>query len=205
GLLPALDAKLPAWMHNGQPRIIIVGGGFGGVKCARTLTRQLQRAQAEVVLFNQENHLVFSPLLAEVVGSSLNPLDVVVPLRQLLPGFFCRTEEVPNIDLAANELEYQAENSQLARLHYDHLVIACGSVTNLNVVPGMADHAFPLKTVGDAAALRSHVIQQMEKAEVCANPEQRCWRLRFIVVGGGYSGVEVAGEINDLVRTSARY
>ena len=192
-------------MHNGQPRIIIVGGGFGGVKCARTLTRQLQRAQAEVVLFNQENHLVFSPLLAEVVGSSLNPLDVVVPLRQLLPGVFCRTEEVQNIDLAANEVEYQAENSQLARLHYDHLVIACGSVTNLNVVPGMADHAFPLKTVGDAAALRSHIMEQMEKAEVCTDPERRRWHLAFIVVGGGYSGVEVAGEVDDLVRSSACY
>src|SRR6267143_1464223 len=188
-----------------KSRIIIVGGGFGGVKCAETLRSKLSSDEAEIVLFNEENHLVFSPLLAEVVGSSLNPMDVVVPLRQFLPGVLCRTEEVQNVDLAANEVEYEAEDGQLVRMRYDHLVIACGNVTNLNVVPGMADHAFPLKTVGDAAALRSQVIQQMEKAEVCGDTEQRCWRLRFIVVGGGYSGVEVAGEINDLVRTSARY
>src|SRR5438552_2137933 len=180
-------------MHNDQPRIIIIGGGFGGVKCAQWLARELQPGQAEVVLFNAENHLVFSPLLAEVVGSSLNPLDIVVPLRQLLPGVFCRTEEVQNIDLARNEIEYEAEDGNLARIGYDHLVLACGNVTNLNVVPGMADHAFPLKTLGDAATLRSHIIEQMEKAEVCTDAGRRGRHLTFIIVGGGYSGVEVAG------------
>src|SRR5438105_2456120 len=186
-------------------RIIIVGGGFGGVKCAQVLSKKLSADEAEIVLFNEENHLVFSPLLAEVVGSSLSPLDVIVPLRQLLPKIYCRTESVQNVDLKAKEVEYHTFEGRSACMKYDQVVVACGNVTNLNVVPGMADHAFPLKSVGDAAALRSHVIQQMEKAEVCADPEQRCWRLRFIVVGGGYSGVEVAGEINDLVRTSARY
>jgi NADH:quinone reductase (non-electrogenic) len=188
-----------------KARIIVLGGGFGGVKCAETLSQDLRSDQAEVVLFNRENHLVFSPLLAEVVGSSINSLDVVVPLRQLLPGVFCRTEDVRAIDLSKHEVEYEDEDCQRARMAYDHLVLGCGSVTNLNVVPGMADHAFPLKTVGDAAALRSHIIGQMERAEVAANPERRKWRLRFLVVGGGYSGVEVAGEINDLVRGSARY
>ena len=83
-----------------QTRVIIVGGGFGGVKCAQSLCRQLAPEQAEIVLFNRENHLAFSPLLAEVVGSSINSLDVIVPLRQLLPRVFCRTEEVQDIDLA---------------------------------------------------------------------------------------------------------
>ena len=75
-------------------RIIIVGGGFGGVKCAKTLCGQLSPTEAEIVVFNKENHLVFSPLLADVVGSSINALDVVVPLRQLLPRVACRTESV---------------------------------------------------------------------------------------------------------------
>src|SRR5205823_8108257 len=118
-----------------KARILIVGGGFGGVKCAAALSRALPQSRAEIVLFNSENHLVFSPLLAEVVGSSLNPMDVVVPLRQLLPGVLCRTEEVQNVDLVSNEVEYEAEDGQLVRMRYDHLVIACGNVTNLNVVP----------------------------------------------------------------------
>jgi NADH dehydrogenase len=188
-----------------KSRIIIVGGGFGGVKCAETLRKKLSLDEAEIVLFNEENHLVFSPLLAEAVGSSLSPLDVVVPLRQLLPRVHCRTEAVLNIDLAKNEVEHQSDEGHPCRMHYDHVVIACGSATNLNVVPGMADHSFPLKSVGDAAALRSHVMEQMERAEVCADPEHKKWHLTFVVVGAGFSGAEAAGEINDLVRDSARY
>jgi len=188
-----------------KKRIIIIGGGFGGVKCAETLSRELRREAVDVVLFDRQNHLVFSPLLAEVVGSSINPLDVVVPLRQLLPRVFCRTEEIRNIDFAKNEVEYHGEDGRPARMHYDHLVVACGSVTNLNVVPGMADHAFPLKTVADAANLRSHIMARMESAEICAESGRKCWHLTVLVVGGGYSGVEAAGEINDLLRDSARY
>ncbi|HTL54997.1 MAG TPA: FAD-dependent oxidoreductase [Candidatus Limnocylindrales bacterium] len=188
-----------------RARIIIIGGGFGGVKCAQTLTRGLTSEEAEVVLFDRQNHLVFSPLLAEVVGSSLNPLDCIVPLRQLLPRVYCRTEEVRGIDAANRQIEYQAADSQWSRMSYDHLVIACGNATNLNVVPGMADHAFPLKTLADAYRLRSHLMGQMEQAEVSTAVERRCWRLTVVVVGGGYSGVESAGEINDLLRDSARY
>ncbi len=187
-----------------RKRIVIIGGGFGGVKCARTLCKQLRAGDAEIVLFNKENHLVFSPLLADAVGSSLNLQDVVVPLRQLLPGVQCRTEEISHIDLGANRVDFGSEDGP-RHLHYDHLVIAGGNVSNLNVVPGMADHAFPLKTVGDAAVLRTHVLEELEKAEVCEDAARRRWHLSFIVVGGGYSGVEIAGEINDLVRSSRKF
>ena len=186
-------------------RIIIIGGGFAGVKCAAQLSRELSGHEAEIILFDRQNHLVFSPLLAEVVGSSLNPLDIVVPLRQMLSAVLCRNEEVRSIDLAGNQVEYEAEDGQCMRIGYDHLVIACGNVTNLNVVPGMADHAYPLKTVADANALRSQLMAQMERAEVATDPERRAWHLTVLVVGGGYSGVEAAGEINDLLRASSRY
>ena len=188
-----------------KKRIIIIGGGFGGVKCAQTLRRELPRGEADVVLFDRQNHLVFSPLLAEVVGSSISPLDVIVPLRQMFPGVFCRTEEVQNIDPANSEVQYQGEDGLPARMRYDHLVIACGNSTNLNVVPGMSDHGMPLKTLADATALRSHCMAQMEQAEVSTDPARKRWHLTVLVVGGGYSGVEAAGEINDLLRSSARY
>ena len=188
-----------------KKRIVIVGGGFAGVKCAQTLSRTLSPNEAEIILFNGENHLVFTPLLADVIGSSINPLDVVVSLRQLLSGVLCRTEEILDLDIARNNVEYRSSDGQSCRLEYDHLVLSCGNVANLHAVPGMADHAFPLKNIGDAIALRSHVMEQMEKAETCSDPERRRWYLSFIIVGGGYSGVEAAGEINDLVRNSARY
>jgi NADH:ubiquinone reductase (H+-translocating) len=188
-----------------KQRIVIIGGGFAGVKCARTLRSQLRKGDADVILFNEENHLVFSPLLADAVGSSLNLQDVIVPLRQLLPEVMCRTEEVKSIDVSNDCVEYIGHDGLPRQLHYDHIVVACGSISNLNVVPGMADHAYPLKTVGDAAVLRTHILEQMEKAEVCDDAERRRWYLSFIVVGGGYSGVETAGEINDLVRSSRRF
>lgn len=192
-------------LHMSKKCIVIIGGGFGGVKCARTLRRKLASDDTDIVLFNRENHLVFSPLLADAVGSSLNILDVVVPLRQLLPGVVCRTEEVLRIDLDGQKIEFEGWDGQPRQLAYDHVVLALGSVSNLNVVPGMGDHAFPLKTVGDAAVLRTHVLQQLEKAEVCDDPARRRWFVSFVVVGGGYSGVEAAGEINDLVRGSLRF
>jgi NADH dehydrogenase len=189
-----------------KTRIIVIGGGFGGVKCAEALSKALKgKKDTEIVLFNDENHLVFSPLLAEVVGSSINALDVIVPLRQLLPSVYCRTEIVQTIDLEKREVHFESDDGRASQMTYDHVVIACGNVTNLNVVPGMADHAFPLKTVGDASALRSHIMEQLERAEVCDDVQRRRWLLTFLIVGGGFSGVEAAGEINDLVRSSAKY
>src|SRR5262249_30024309 len=117
--------------HVNQPsiaprktRIVILGGGFAGVNCAQTLRRALSPAEAEIVLFNHENHLVFTPLLAEVIGAAVNPLDVVVSLRQLLPGVSCMTEEVTGIDPPSNEIEYHSSDGQTCRLKYDHLVLA---------------------------------------------------------------------------------
>lgn len=87
-------------------RIVIVGRGFGGVKCAKTLRNNLSREGFEVVLFNCENHMMFQPLLAEVVGATINPDAVAAPLRQLLPGIHCRTEEVKKIALEKGFVEY---------------------------------------------------------------------------------------------------
>lgn len=186
-------------------RIVIVGGGFAGVKCARTLRKRLPQQSCEIVLFSRENNLVFYPLLAEVAGAAINPGAVTVPLRQMLRGVQCRTEEVRQIDPATSVVEYGGYDGRVGRMSYDHAVLACGSDVNLTLVPGMADHAFPLKSVGDAMAPRFHVMEQLEQAEVCTDRERRRWHLSFVVVGGGFTGVEAAGEINDLVRASSRF
>ncbi len=186
-------------------RIIIIGGGFAGVMCARTLRKKLPPESWQIVLFSRENSMVFYPLLAEVAGAAINLLTVAVLFRQVLPNIRCRTEEVLQIDLATSEVEYEGYDDRPARMAFDHAVLACGAAVNLTMVPGMAGHAFPLKSVGDAVALRFHVMNQLEKAEVCADPERLRWYLSFVVVGGGFSGVEVVGEINDLVRTSLQF
>lgn len=185
------------------PRIVVVGGGFAGVECARVLLRGL-RGQAEVVVFSRDNHMVFVPLLPDVAGSSLNPRAVAPPLRALLPGARCRTEEVTSIDPAARRVVYEGHDGAPRELGYDHLVVACGSVVNLNLLPGMANHALPLKTIGDAIAMRAHVMQMLEKADAAETEAQRRFYLGFVVVGGGFSGVEVAGELNDLIRSALK-
>jgi NADH dehydrogenase len=161
--------------------------------------------ECEIVLFNRENHMVFHPLLPEVAGASLNADGVAAPLRQMLHGVRCRTESVRSIDVERQTIEYEAHDGHTRSLPYDDVVVACGRSVNLGAVPGMADHAFALKSVGDALALRSHVIQQLENAEVSNDPSQRRWYLSFLIIGAGFSGVEVAGEINDLVRHSTRF
>jgi NADH dehydrogenase len=186
-------------------RVVIIGGGFAAVQFAKTLRGKLRPSDCEILLFNRENHMVFHPLLADVAGASINPDAAAAPLRQMLPGVGCRTERVQRIDLQTCEIEFDDGNGALTRLHYDHLVIACGAESNLGIIPGMTEHAFAFKVIRDAIDLRQHVVHQMELAETSTDPDQRRWFLNFIVVGAGFSGVEVAGEINELVRSSTRF
>jgi NADH dehydrogenase len=186
-------------------RIVMVGGGFAGVKCARTLRKLLPKSDYDIVLFNRENHMVFHPLLAEVASAAVRPEDVGAPLRQLLQGIQCRTEEVTDVDLVNKQISYEAYDGQVRTTGFDQLVLCCGNTVNLSLVPGMDDHAFPLKTIGDALTLQAQIMEQLEKAEVCEEIERKRWYLTFVIVGGGFSGVEIAGEINDLVRHSTKF
>jgi NADH dehydrogenase len=149
--------------------------------------------------------MVFHPLLADVAGASINADAAAAPLRQMLPGVGCRTERVQRIDLPSSEIEFEDGTGTLKRLHYDHLVMACGAESNLGIIPGMSEHAFAFKVMRDALDLRQHIVSQMEQADATTDPDRRRWHLSFIVVGAGFSGVEVAGEINELVRSSTRF
>lgn len=186
-------------------RVVIVGGGFAAVMFAKTLRGKLRPSECEIMVFSRENHMVFHPLLADVAGASINAEAAAAPLRQMLPGVGCRTERVQRIDLGASEIEFDNGTGTLARLHYDHLVMACGAESNLGIIPGMSEHAFPFKVMRDALDLREHIVSQMEKAEATSDAELRRRHLHYIVVGAGFSGVEVAGEMNELVRSSTRF
>jgi len=186
-------------------RVVVVGGGFAAVQFAKTLRKNLPGSECEILLFNRENHLVFHPLLADVAGASINADAAAAPLRQMLPGIGCRTERVQRIDLRSSEIEFDDGTGALSRLHYDHVVIACGAESNLGIIPGMTDHAFGFKVMSDAIDLRQHIVHQMEHAEAATDSDRRRWHLSFIIVGAGFSGVELAGEVNELVRSSSRF
>ncbi len=191
-----------------RTRILILGGGFGGVATARRLARRLGRGRdVEITLVNRDNYFVFVPLLASAAAGSLEALHVVAPLRHLLKGQVrFRAEEVTGIDFARRlVLTRSPVTDREHALPYDHLVIALGNVVNLARLPGVAQHGKPLRTLGDALAIRNHVLQMLEAADIETDPAVRRELITFVVAGGGFSGVEMVGELNDMVRAAVRY
>jgi len=182
-----------------KTRVVIVGGGFAGVTLAEQLNRHVAR-DVEVVVISSENHMVFTPMLAEVAGRSLSGLDVVVSGRQVAPRATWLTATVTAVDLKKNEVEYTRPDRKIATLSYTHLVLACGSEINLDVVPGMAAHARTLRTVGDGLTLGNEVIARFEQAAVESGDSERQRLLTVVVVGGGFTGVEAGGHLFDLMR-----
>ena len=187
-----------------RKRIVILGGGFAGVTLAQQLER-LTGNSVEVVLISSENHLVFSPLLPETVGREISPLHVVVSGRQLVRKAYWLTARVTEIDRAAHVVRYVSSGGERGELAYDHLVVACGSVVDLSAVPGLAECALPLKTLGDAVFLSNHLIGKLEEAAMKVDAAERQRLLTVVVIGGGFSGVEVAGAVNDLMSRALDY
>lgn len=185
-----------------ERRLLIVGGGFAGITLARQLERRLPRPW-RISLLSQENYIIYYPLLAEVVGASILPGHVVAPLRQVLDRTEYYMVKVTHIDLQRRTVHYAGQEPGV--MAYDQLVLACGVMADLQLVPGMAQHALPFKTLGDALFLRNRIIQRLEEAEMQPDPELRRWLTTFIIIGGGFSGVELAGEISDFLHTSLRY
>jgi NADH dehydrogenase len=182
--------------------IVIIGGGFAGARLAERLEHSLP-AEWRIVLLSRENFITYNPLLAEVVGASLLPGHVIAPLRQITKRAHVYMVQVTEIDLAERTVRYLGEGS--GEIRYDELVLAVGQAANLDLVKGMARYALPLKTLGDSLFMRNRAIVRLEQAELQPDPELRRWLTSFVVIGGGFSGVEVAGELADFLRASRRY
>jgi NADH dehydrogenase len=193
-------------MNQNRARVLIVGGGFGGVYTAITLEKLLRRdPSVEVGLISKENYLVFQPMLPEVISGSIGILDTITPIRRLCPNTQLYTREVESIDLKNKTVTTSAGfRPRPHQLEYDHLVIAVGNMTSFVGQPGLAEHALPFKYLGDALVLRNHTIHALEEADIEPDPELRRALLTFVVAGGGFSGVEAVAELNDFVRAGAR-
>jgi NADH dehydrogenase len=185
-----------------RQRIVILGGGFAGVYTARELERRLgRREDYEIVLVNQENYFVFQPMLPEVISSAIGLLDVVSPIRRLLRRTTLFVRAVESIDFEKKTVTTSPGIDPHAHaIEYDHLVLALGSVTDFRGLDGLPEHAFPFKNLADAIAVRNHVIGALEEAAIVEHDDVRRELLTFVVAGGGFSGVEVAAELNDFVR-----
>jgi NADH dehydrogenase len=188
-------------------RVLILGGGFAGLEAAETLEKILSEKDCvDVDLISKDNYLVFTSMLGEVVSSSIEAKHVVIPLRECLKKTTFKELEVRNIDLDKKVVRgYHFHSHETFDLEYDYLVIAMGAITGYHNVPGAEENSFPLKNLADAMVLRSHVIDMFESADLEKDPEVRRRLLTFAVVGGGYTGIEVAAELNDFVSFSRRF
>jgi NADH dehydrogenase len=180
-----------------KKRILILGGGFGGVYCARHLERLCKhRSDVEIVLVSRDNFLLMTPLLFEVMSGTLEMRHCSFPIRAYLRTTRFVEAMVKEIDL--DQRLVRLETADTAPLHYDHLVLALGAMTNRKMIPG-SEHTFTFKTLADALLLRNHVIERFERADVETEPEHKRRLLTFVIIGGGLVGVEFFGELTAFV------
>jgi NADH:ubiquinone reductase (H+-translocating) len=183
-----------------KTRILILGGGFGGLYAALEFERR-NDPRFEVTVVNRENFFLFTPMLHEIAASDLDLTNIVNPVRKMIQrvNFFCG--DVDKIDIERKRVTVSHGFVRHSHdLEYDHLVLALGSVTNFFNLPGVAERALTMKSLGDAIQLRNRLIAHLEEADTeCAKAERRSL-LTFVVAGGGFAGVETIASINDFLR-----
>jgi NADH dehydrogenase len=190
-----------------KTRIVILGGGFGGVYTAINLEKTLARdADIEVTLVSSDNFFLFTPMLHEVAASDLDITNIVSPIRKLLRRVQFFQGEVLDVDIDARKVRVcHGTDGHAHQLPFDYLVVALGSMTNFYNLPGVEENSFTMKTLGDAIHLRNRVIAAMEEADTECAKAIREPLLTFVVVGGGFSGVETIGGLHDFVIGSLKY
>jgi NADH dehydrogenase len=190
-----------------KTRVLILGGGFGGLYAALHLDKNIACDQdVEVTLVSRDNFILFTPMLPEVGAGDLDLTDIVSPLRQMLKHTNVLIADVESIDLADRRvtLAYGLDRAQKI-LSYDHLLIALGSETTFFDLPGVEESAVTMKSLGDAVILRNQALAMLEMASLVEDPLIRRTMLSFVVAGGGFAGVETVGALNDFVREAVRY
>ncbi len=184
-----MDLQLP---KSEYPRVVIVGGGFGGIE----LAKRLKNKPFQVVMLDKHNYHTFQPLLYQVATGGLEAESIAFPLRKIFKGqknFIFRVTKVTGINAGENCLQ-----TDIGNVKYDYLVMATGSTSNFFGNKEIEDNSMPMKSIPEALDLRSLILQNFEKSLIEVNPEKKSALLNFVVVGGGPTGVETAGAISEL-------
>jgi NADH dehydrogenase len=186
-------------------RIVVVGGGYVGMYSALRLQKKLRRGEAEVTVIDPQPNMTYQPFLPEAAAGSIEPRHVVVPLRKVLRKCHHLTGRVTAINHASRELTVDLAAGHVTTLGYDMLIVAPGSVARTLPIPGLAECGIAFKTVGEAIYLRNHVLSRLDAAATTIDPTLRRRLLTFLVVGGGYAGIEALAELQDMASYATRY
>jgi NADH dehydrogenase len=185
-------------------KVLVLGGGFAGIYCARKLEK-LAPAAVEISLVSRENFFVFTPMLPQVVSGAIESNHVVVPIRQIFKRVSFYEAGVSSIDVNNKRVTLDLPCDEKMVLGYDQLVVCRGSDTNFAKARHIESSVFALKSLKDALVLRNHIIDMLERADIEPDPEKRKQMLTFVIVGGGLSGVETAGELGSFFHEVAKY
>jgi NADH:ubiquinone reductase (H+-translocating) len=188
--------------RNGRPpHVLVLGGGYAAIGAVRALRRTLRDRRVNVTVVDRENFHFYHGLVAEFVTGRIAPTNALSPARRIFPPAKFHEADVESVDLEGRKVVTTRELDGLRHeTSYDHLVLALGVVDNLEMYPGLAEHAFRLKTYDDCFHLKNHILSMFEMAEIEPDPEERRALLTFFIAGGGYAGTELAGELADLIR-----
>jgi NADH:ubiquinone reductase (H+-translocating) len=198
-----MNEALESPTDRGQPHVIIVGGGFGGLAAARAL----KDAPVRVILLDRMNHYVFQPLLYQVATAGLSPADIAAPIREVLRKQLNATVallEVTRVDADRRQVFFSYLDGEERSLPYDYLILATGVQQSYFGHDEFAPFAPGLKSIADAEAIRAKLLKAFEIAEIEVDPAQHRDLLTFVLVGAGPTGVEMAGAIADMVRGMLR-
>ena len=188
-------------------KILIAGGGFAGLYAAKQLDGTIaQRADIEVTLISRENFILFTPMLHEVAAGDLSPSDIVNPLRRILRRVKVLEADIHAIDLTNKKIRCLGGLRDVElEFDFDHLLLALGAEPNFFNIPGVGDWAVTMKNLADAALLRNRMVALLEEASLHSDEAIGRELLTFVTVGGGFSGAETTGAINDFLRETARF
>jgi NADH dehydrogenase len=186
-----------------QRTIAVIGGGFAGTTLTRALDSKLPQGY-DLLLVSEESHTTFNPMLPEAVGAAVFPEQIVAPIRQMVRHARFVMGRAVQIDLAARTIACETL-AGMRSFPYEHVVLAFGNRARLDLIPGLAEHALPLKTIGDAMHLRNLVLRRLACMELETDARLRQCLGHFVVIGGGFSGVETAGALADCLRDIRRY
>lgn len=187
-----------------RPRIVVVGAGFGGLHTVRHLERRIPTGMADIALVAPHDYMLYSPLLPQVASGLLTPQSVAMSVHRLTKETRLVPGHAIGVDTRSRVVVVCRPTGELAPVRYDRLVLAPGGVTRAFDIPGLTEHAYGAKTLAEAVLLRDHVLAQLELANDSRDPIEREERCRFIVVGGGYTGVETAASLMRLCEVAAR-